>query len=107
MRQRLLHLARTTYVHVNFQHLTERLVEHERLTLSRPTVHRILTAAGVVSPRTRRPPRHRTRRDRMPQEGMLAQVDGSHHLWLEARPCARAPREHRRRYQQDPRRLLR
>jgi hypothetical protein len=28
---------------------------------------------------------HRTRRDRMPQEGLLAQFDGSHHAWLEDR----------------------
>ena len=85
VRDRLLRLARTKYTRVNFQHLTELLAAHERLPLSRPTVHRILTAAGVASPRTRRPPRHRTRRTRMPQEGMLAQFDGSHHAWLEAR----------------------
>lgn len=85
VRDRLLRLARTKYARVNFQHLTELLAAHERLHLSRPTVHRILTTAGVPSPRTRRPPRHRTRRDRMPQEGMLAQFDGSHHPWLEDR----------------------
>ena len=28
------------------------------------------------------PPRHRVRRQRMPREGMLVQVDGSHHRWL-------------------------
>ncbi len=82
---RLLRLARTKYAGVNFQHLTELLAEQEHLVLSRPTVHRILTTAGVASPRTRRPPAHRTRRDRMPQEGMLAQFDGSHHRWLEDR----------------------
>lgn len=84
-RDRLLRLARTKYAGVNFQHLTELLAEHEQLALSRPTIHRILRAAGVASPRTRRPPRHRTRRDRMSQEGMLAQCDGSHHPWLEDR----------------------
>lgn len=84
-RDRLLRLARAKYAGVNFQHLTELLAEHEQLLLSRPTVHRILKAAGVASPRTRRPPAHRTRRDRMPQEGMLAQFDASHHPWLEDR----------------------
>ena len=84
-RDRLLHLARAKYAGVNFQHLTELLAEHDQVLLSRPTVHRILRAAGVSSPRTRRPPAHRTRRDRMPQEGMLAQFDGSHHPWLEDR----------------------
>ena len=27
-------------------------------------------------------PKHRIRRQRMPREGMLIQVDGSHHRWL-------------------------
>ena len=40
--------------------------------------------AGLSSPRYRRS-RHRYRRQRMPQEGMLLQVDGSHHAWLEDR----------------------
>ena len=36
-------------------------------------------------PRRRRPPEHRVRRARMPREGMVLQVDGSHHAWLEGR----------------------
>ena len=43
---------------------------------------RILAGAGLKSPRRRRPPKHRVRRQRMPREGMLIQVDGSHHRWL-------------------------
>ena len=50
--------------------------------ISRTTLRRILVAAGLKSPRRRRPPRHRVRRQRMPREGMLVQVDGSHHRWL-------------------------
>ncbi len=34
------------------------------------------------SPRSRRPPKHLVRRQRMPREGMLIQVDGSFHRWL-------------------------
>ena len=60
-------------------HLTELLAEHEGITLSRPSVRRILRVAGVASPRKRRAPRHRSRRERMPREGMLVQVDGSRH----------------------------
>ncbi len=48
-------------------------------------MRRILNRAGMGSPRIRRSPRHRFRRRRMPQEGMLVQVDGSHHPWLEER----------------------
>jgi hypothetical protein len=53
--------------------------------VSRASVQRILRAAGRPSPRRRRPPRHRSRRSRMPQAGMLVQLDGSRHDWLEDR----------------------
>ena len=78
-------LATTTYVGFNHHHLTEMLAEHEGLAISRSTVRRILVDAGVPSPRRRRPPRHRQRRDRYPREGMLLQVDASRHDWLEGR----------------------
>jgi transposase len=82
---RVVELATSTYAGFNRQHLTEMLAEHHGIVLSRPTVHRILAAAGVASVRHRRPPRHRQRRDRYPREGMLLQVDGSRHDWLEGR----------------------
>jgi len=78
-------LAHERYKGVNHTHLTELLAEREGVVLSRSTVRRLLVGAGLPSPRHRRPPRHRCRRERMPQEGMLVQVDGSHHRWLEER----------------------
>ena len=84
-RDRLVALAQTTYAGINHQHLTELLAEREGLSLSRPTIHRLLHAAGLRSPRRRRPPRHRRRRERMPQAGLLVQLDGSAHAWLEGR----------------------
>jgi transposase len=83
--RRVVELATTTYAGFNQQHLTELLVEEHGLAISRPSVHRILTAAGVPAPRKRRPPRHRRRRDRYPKAGMLVQVDTSRHDWLEGR----------------------
>lgn len=85
LRQRILRLARTTYAALNHQHFTELLREREGLKVSRQSVSRLLQQAGIPSPRRRRPPKHRTRRERMPQEGMLVQFDGSHHPWLEDR----------------------
>jgi transposase len=82
---RVVELATSTYAGFNRQHLTEMLAEHHGIVLSRPTVHRILSVAGVASVRHRRPARHRQRRDRYPREGMLLQVDGSRHDWLEGR----------------------
>ena len=41
--------------------------------------------AELGSPRSRRSLQHRFRRRRMPQEGMLIEIDASHHAWLEER----------------------
>lgn len=84
-RQEVIGLARARYVGVNHTHLTELLEENEGLVMGRSTVRRILKGAGIASPRGRRRPRHRCRRQRMPQEGMMLQIDGSQHDWLEAR----------------------
>ena len=75
-------LASDGYAGANHSHLTELLREREGIDLSRPTVRRILVRAGMGSPRSRRSQQHRFRRKRMPQEGMLIQVDGSPHAWL-------------------------
>ncbi len=78
-------LASTYYVGANHTHLTELLREREGIYLTSPTVRRILAKAGIGSPCSRRSPGHRFRRRHMPQEGMLVQIDGSHHPWLEER----------------------
>ena len=78
----VIHLARTRYARANHTHLSELLSEREGIDIGRITLRRILVNAGLSSPRSRRPPKHRVRRQRMPREGMLIQVDGSHHPWL-------------------------
>lgn len=85
IRARILQLARSLYAGVNDHQLTELLAEREGIQVSRKTVQRLLRAAGIGSPRTRRPPRHRRRRERAPQVGLLVQMDASHHSWLEDR----------------------
>src|SRR5450759_2966939 len=82
LRSRVVGLADGLYVGCNDQHPTELLAEREGIALSRSSVRRILRAAGRRSPQRRRAPRHRSRRERMPQAGMLLQVDGSRHQWL-------------------------
>ena len=85
LRGRVETLARTIYAGCNDHHLVELLAEREGIVLSCSSVRRILRAAGVASPRRRRAPKHRSRRERMPQEGMLLQIDGSRHDWLQGR----------------------
>ena len=81
-RSRVVHLARTVYEGANHTHLSELLSERVGLDMGRTTLRRILVNAGLSSPRRRRPPKHRVRRQRMPRQGMLIQMDGSHHPWL-------------------------
>ncbi len=85
MRKRVVALANTEYQDYNDQHFTEELEERYRIRLSRSTVRRIRRAAGLGSPRQRRAPKHRQRRERKPMAGMLLQTDGSDHDWLEGR----------------------
>ena len=81
-RQQIVALARRKYAGLNTTHLTEQLRAAEKLAVSRVTVHRLLRAAGVARPRHRRPPRHRSRRPRKAQAGLLVLWDGSPHAWL-------------------------
>ena len=76
------HLARTRYSGTNHTHLSELLNEREGIDIGRTTLRRILVNAGLKSPQRRRPPKHRVRRQRMPRQGMLIQMDGSYHPWL-------------------------
>ncbi len=85
LRKEVIELATSLYRDYNHTHLQEELEERHSISLSRRSVTRILTAAGLRSPRKRRARKHRSRRPRMPQEGMLLQVDGSNHDWLEGR----------------------
>jgi len=85
IRQQVVTMAKERYSGINHTHLAELLAEREGITLSRSTLRRILAEAGMSSPRRSRSPRHRYRRQRMPQEGMLLQLDGSRHRWLENR----------------------
>ena len=75
----VIRLARSRYAGVNHTHMSELLREREGIDIGRDTLRKILTTAGVNSPRRRRPPKHRVRRQRMPREGMLIQIDGSYH----------------------------
>ena len=85
IKDKVTELARSKYTGFNFSHFTESLEEREGTRLSRSSVRRILRNSGIHSPRKRKAPRHRSRRTRFPQEGMLLQIDGSPHDWLEGR----------------------
>ena len=83
--RRVVELARGKYQGFNDHHLTEKLKEQEQIELSREKVRRILRAEGIASPNKRRGIKHRSRRERRASEGMMLQVDGSPHDWLQGR----------------------
>lgn len=85
VRELIVELARTKYVGFNDQHLTEKLVEVEGLSVSRSSVRRLLRDAKIGLRPTRRTSKHRRRRDRRPQAGLMILWDGSRHDWLEGR----------------------
>jgi len=84
-KRRVVELAQSSYAGCNTQHFTELLAEREGISISRSAVRLILLRAGLRSPRKRRPPKHRSRRERYPREGMLLQIDSSRDDWLEGR----------------------
>lgn len=85
VKEQIVELARTKYIGANQQQMSELLAEHEGILVSRSTLRNTLLSRGISSCRKRRAPRHRSRRERYPQEGQLWQIDASPHDWLEGR----------------------
>lgn len=72
------------YHDFNTVHLCELLAEREQIQIGRSTLDRLLRAEGLRKPKLRRRRVFR-RRERMPREGELLQIDASPHEWLEER----------------------
>ncbi len=85
VKQRIIELARNKYAGFNDSHLTEKLVELEKIVVSRETVRRILRQAKLRSPQRRRARKYRARRERKPRMGMMVLTDASREDWLEGR----------------------
>jgi transposase len=82
---RIVELSSTVYRGFNDTHLAEVLAEEQAIVIGRSSLRRLLRSRGIASPRRRRAARYRSRRERMAQEGLMVQVDGSRHDWLEGR----------------------
>ena len=84
-REQIVALIDKDYRDYNTLHLQEELEKEHGIRVSYTALRRIRQAAGLPSPRTRRPTPHRSRRERKPVAGMMLQADGSDHDWLEGR----------------------
>jgi hypothetical protein len=91
IRHRILDLARNMYAGFNDSHLTVKLVEVEKVTVSRETVRRLLRNSGLRSPQKRRARKYRVRRERKPGLGMMVLGDASRNQWLEQRGPGNPP----------------
>lgn len=85
IRKRIVVLARGKLSDINDTHLSEILLREEKIRISRQALRRILRGAGVAPKLKRRFPKHRSRRERKEALGMMLQIDGSPHDWLEGR----------------------
>ncbi|MCC7242763.1 MAG: ISNCY family transposase [Acidobacteria bacterium] len=88
-RERVLALAREKYsgpIDVRFGPTlaAEHLASEDGITVHHDTLRRWMLAAGLWSRARKRSP-HRQRRERKAHFGELVQLDGSFHLWYEAR----------------------
>lgn len=76
------HKKSVKYSEANFSHFQELLEEHESISLSKPSVYRILVSNGLTSPKKHTKVKHHKRRKRKPQRGMLVIIDASPHAWF-------------------------
>lgn len=75
-------LKKTKYQMANITHFTELLAELENINVSRPSIHRILTAAGIESPKKHKSVKLHHHRKRKSKAGLLVQIDASPFPWL-------------------------
>ena len=76
-------LYKEKYTGFNISHFTEYLKEEEGIKVSREYVRKLLRKEGEYTRKPKKQPKHRIRREPMPCEGMLSQLDTSEHAWLE------------------------
>jgi transposase len=83
--QRVIQLVRERYTDINDRHVQELLEREHSIPINHETLRRRLRAAGIAPKRKRRARKYRARRERRASAGMLLQINGSRHDWLEER----------------------
>jgi transposase len=81
-REMILNLYQSRYNGFNVLHFGEFLKDAHDIEVSRETLRKLLLNAGLRT-KVKSPPRHRSRRARMPRAGLLIQMDSSEHQWLD------------------------
>lgn len=81
IRDQFLRLVRERYFDFNMVHCLEKLKAEHGLSVSYATFHGWCREAGIAKRKRRRTSKARVYRERMACEGLLLQMDGSHHKW--------------------------
>lgn len=85
VRKKIIKLVRGSLADINDTHLAEILWREEKIKISRSALRKLLREEGIPAKLKRRSPKHRSRRERKEAFGMMLQIDGSPHDWLEGR----------------------
>lgn len=88
LKEHVAYLYTHKYHGSNSCHFAELLQEHESITLSSPSIRRILSERGLKQMKPRRRSKTHQPRKRKPQSGMLWQIDATPYSWLEERSPA-------------------
>lgn len=81
LEKQVIDLIKSQYFDFNIAHAREMLVEHHHIEVSYATFHKWCRKAGVGRSKRRRASKARIHRERMSNEGLMLQMDGSHHRW--------------------------
>lgn len=84
LKKQVQQLIKEKYFDFNVLHLQEKLVE-EDIHVKRETLRKWAHEISMVKRAHKRKKRPRKYRQRLPQAGMLVQMDGSHHKWFGGR----------------------
>jgi len=83
--QQIVTLIKQQFRDYNTLHLLQELQEQFAISISYTSLYRLRLRARLLSPRTRRAPKHRSRREPKQTAGAMLQTDASTHDWLEGR----------------------
>lgn len=83
--RRVIGIVRKKYLDVNDLHLQELLKREEKIVVARESLRKRLRESKIGPKQKRRSSKYRKRRERKEAFGMMLQIDGSPHDWLEGR----------------------
>lgn len=81
VKERVIELMKSTYFDFNVSHAHEHLRDQHQIKISYMTLLNWCNEASLGKRKRRRPSKARIHRERMANEGILLQMDGSHHKW--------------------------